>query len=357
ALDGFPDQSPEMVWNSYEAILTGRYIALWNALLPRMRAENPKVTLSSYAYSNYRLPVDGMHAEDGLVLGFVDSYRAYEQWEQWHEAGAKLFLRPNWWHTGAIAPINPLHAMGDYFKFAYEHSMLGFDFDALLGYWGTQGPCYYLIARLSVRPDMSVDEVIDEYCTAFGNAKGDIDRYIRYWEEYTTNCVSAPAAGRAGGTPSHSATATAGRAGEGKSLFDRAREEHDLGTSGSRAWWRALPFLYTDEILAPAHDMLDAAARAAQNDDAMVQARIQFFRDGLVHLERTRDVMALVYGVTRPESMTDEEVAGHIAALQGLRAELTPRHVVWGEVANWMELRRRVQSAPGSKKWRELLDK
>ncbi len=335
ALDGFPDQSPKLVWNRYEAVLTGRYLGLWNGLLPRMRAENPKATLSSYAYSNYRKPLGGMHVEEGLVLGFVDSYHAYDQWQQWHEAGAKLFLRPNWWHTGSIAPVNPLHAMGDYFKFAHEHSMLGFDFDALMGYWATQGPCYYLVARLSVRPEMTVDDVIDEYCSAFGNAKADIRRYLRYWEDYTATCgYSLP--------PSQE-----------KTLHQKTCEEHGLGTSGSRTGWTTLPYLYPDDVLAPAYQILDDAAHGAQDDDPVVQARIQFLRDGLVHLQRTRDVIALVYGVNRPEGTSQEDIAQRVKELQGLRAELTPRHVVWGEVANWMELRRKVRSAPGQKEWND----
>lgn len=344
ALDGFPDQSPEEVWKGSEAVLTGRYLALWNGLLPRMRAENPNVTLSSYAYSNYREPLEGMHAEKGLVLGFVHTYHAYDPWRKWHEAGAKLFLRPNWWHIGALAPHNPLHTMGDYFKFAHDHSMLGFDFDSLLGYWGTQGPCYYLIARLSVRPNMSVDEVINEYCAAFGNAKGHIKRYIRYWEEYTEKCgYSIPAGGYVEQ--------------EGKSLYQKTCEEHDLGRSGSRAGWLVLPYLYTDDVMTPAFKILDEAARAAENEDAMVRERIRFLRDGLVHLERTRDVIALVYGVRRPEGMTKTDIARRISELQELRAKLSPRHVVWGEVANWMELRRGIKSAAGRKEWTELKGK
>lgn len=341
ALDGFPNQSPEMVWNSSSAILTGRYLDLWNRLLPRMRAENPNVTLSSYAYSNYREPLEGMRVEEGLVLGFVDTYHAYDQWRAWHDAGAKLFLRPNWWHTGAVAPINPLHAMGDYFKFAYENSMLGFDFDSLMGYWGTQGPCYYLIARLSVRPDLTVDQVIDEYCSAFGGAKSHIKRYIRYWEDYTTQCVSSPSSGDASEQ-------------EEKNLLDKAREEHDLGTFGSRVWWRSLPFLYSDDITTPAFQILDDAQRSAQNEDAMVQERIRFLRDGLVHLERTRDVIFVAYDETRPSTVSKKDAAKRIMELQELRAELTPRHVVWGEIANWMEARRGIKSAAGRKEWTEL---
>ena len=105
-----------------------------------------------------------------------------------------------------------------------------------------------------------------------------------------------------------------------------------------------LPYLYTDAVLTPAFRILDEAARAAQGDDAMVQARVRFLRDGLVHLEQTRDAIALVYDEDRPSAISEADIAARLAALQALRAELTPRHVVWGEVANWVELHRGVRN-------------
>ena len=64
-------------------------------------------------------------------------------------------------------------------------------------------------------------------------------------------------------------------------------------------------------------------------------------------------MIALVYGVNRPEGTTQEDIAQRVKELQDLRAELTPRHAIWGEVANWMELRRSVLSAPGQKEWHD----
>ena len=151
ALDVPPNQPPMQIWRS-RGNLTARYVGFWNGTLRRMKRENPKVTLSSYAYSCYREPSADTKVEDGLILGIVHTYSSRKQWRRWSDAGAKLFLRPNWWHMGGVAPHIPLHAQGDYFKFAQANSMIGFDFDTLNGHWGTQGALYYLIARLSVRP-------------------------------------------------------------------------------------------------------------------------------------------------------------------------------------------------------------
>jgi hypothetical protein len=124
------------------------------------------VTISTYAYSCYREPPGDVKLEPGMVVGLVNSYSGTAVWQKWNEAGARLFLRPNWWHVGGSAPHIPLHAQGEYFRYAQAHSMIGFDFDRLRGEWGTQGALYYLVARLSVRPDLSIDQVIDEYVSA-----------------------------------------------------------------------------------------------------------------------------------------------------------------------------------------------
>jgi hypothetical protein len=157
--------SPEDIWRN-KANLARRFVRFWNELLVRMRKENPEVTISTYAYSCYREPPGDVKLEPGMVVGLVNSYSGTAVWQKWNEAGARLFLRPNWWHVGGSAPHIPLHAQGEYFRYAQAHSMIGFDFDRLRGEWGTQGALYYLVARLSVRPDLSIDQVIDEYVSA-----------------------------------------------------------------------------------------------------------------------------------------------------------------------------------------------
>src|SRR5690606_6491202 len=135
--------------------------------------------------------------EPGMVLQVVDSYtdEARDNWNKWYEAGAKLQLRPNWWHTGAAAPHLPLHKAGEFFRFTRDHAMIGFDFDSIMGHWGTQGANYYLIARLAARPDLSVDEVLAEYASAFGAAAPAILDYLRYWEAFTDRAAYNVSAG------------------------------------------------------------------------------------------------------------------------------------------------------------------
>src|SRR3569623_953925 len=161
-----------------------------------MRLINPEITLTCYAYSAYRSPpINGLKLEPGIVLESVPSYWAEAEWLGWREAGARLVLRPNWWHSGAVAPVLPLHREGNFFKFTQQHGLIGFNYDSLHGYWGTRGAHYYLTARLSVHPEMTVDDVLTEYCSAFGHAAPIIREYLDYWASLTEQVAYPVAAG------------------------------------------------------------------------------------------------------------------------------------------------------------------
>ena len=177
----------------------------------------------------------------------------------------KAVLVEYWSHR----PHIPLHKTGNYFKFAYQNGLKGFFFDSLLGYWGTQGINYYLIARLSVRPELSVDDVIDEWCSAFGTAKRVIRRYIDFWEKFTEKARY----------PIHAGGAVLQEGG----LFEQAVKRHGVTPSAIRGSWEALPFLVTEEMIARSREMLEEARRL--EDDPDVRRRIDFLEDGLRHLE------------------------------------------------------------------------
>ncbi|MGH7958546.1 MAG: DUF4838 domain-containing protein, partial [Opitutaceae bacterium] len=271
ALD-LPDVfSPEDIWRS-RVNLARRFVRFWNGLLVRMRKENPNVTLSTFGYSCYREPPDDVKLEPGMVVAVVPGYADTSGWKKWHDAGAKLFLRPNWWHMGGSAPHLPLHAQGEYFRFAQAHAMIGFDFDRLRGEWGTQGILYYLIARMSVRLDLSVDQVLDEYISAFGAAAPIIRDYIGYWEHFTHKIASPFPAG---GNLSQDASG----------LFETLARKNGITTSIGASNWSMMPFLYTDEVIAPAESLLARALAAAARDDAVVRKRIGYLQASLALLK------------------------------------------------------------------------
>ena len=324
-----PNQDERNVWRGKGVSLSGRYVALWNALLKRMKEVKPEVTLSSYAYSAYREAPPNSRLEKGMILGIVNTQDDYEQWRAWENLGASLVLRPNWWHAGGIAPYLPLHKSGDFFRFAVRHSMIGFDFDSVLGNWATQGANYYLIARLSTDPDLTVDNVIDEYCSAFGDAASHIRKYLEYWESFSDRVAYPCPVG--------------GYLNEGQGgLYEKARAKRKLSSNHKANLWMTLPDLYSDEVVSRGYKILEEATSAVRSDKAIYRERIQFLRDGLDHLARTRDLVGRTHFRGRLSAGGKKDVGQEIRELRKLRAVHTKKHVVWGNVVNDLEEKYRI---------------
>jgi len=327
------------------AVLTGRYLHLWKRVLDRMRVENPRVMLNTLAYSCYKKPPAkplSLGHQRALIIFLVDGRSDAERrsLRQWKQVGAEIVLRPNWWVVGQAAPYLPLQEMGGFFKFALENGIVGFDFDAGLGYWGTQGLNYYLIARLSSRPDLTVDDIIAEYASAFGKGAPVIREYVALWERVTDGADYMNFGGRSISV-------------NPEGLYERTLRARGLDTNPfSHGSWTILPFLYTDELLQKATALLDRAQTLAGPEDHSAQGRIEFLRDGLKHLRLARDVVRLGYAETRPRAKSREDLREQKRRFQRLCAELrafqrdiTPRHVVWEPVIRWHENRFRLKTS------------
>ena len=316
ALD-LPDVfTPEDIWSN-KANLARRFIRFWNSLLVRMRAENPNVTLSTYAYSCYREPPADVKLEPGMVVGIVHTYASFDGWRVWNEAGAKLILRPNWWHIGGSGPHIPLHQQGEYFRYAYTHAMIGFDFDSLTGHWSNQSPLYYMIARLSVRPDLTVEQVIDEYTGAFGSASAVVREYLNYWEDFTRK-VASPVT--AGGDVSQ----------DPNGLYETLARKHGINVGTLSGSWRMMPFLYTDEVIVPGEKILARALAVAVNDSPVVRDRIGFLQAGLRLLKEQREIVRLAVKQTRRSGETDKTFAAACGQFEALRREFAARYGLIG---------------------------
>jgi hypothetical protein len=63
--------------------------------------------------------------------------------------------------------------------------MIATDFDSLTSMWGVQGPNAYILGRLNESPDVSIDDLLGEFYSAFGPAAGDIKDYFDFWEGVT----------------------------------------------------------------------------------------------------------------------------------------------------------------------------
>ena len=112
-------------------------------------------------------------------------------------------------------------------------------------------------------------------------------------------------------------------------------KKHGVMPSAIRGSWEALPFLITQDMISRSREMLEEARRL--EDDPDVRRRVHFLEDGLRHLESTRRLLILADEKTRPEGTTMEEIRDSYQNLQRLRRKLTERHVIWGDVLNWVE--------------------
>jgi len=330
ALDEPSHQDVNAIWMG-KTNLTARYVKFWNRLQGKMRNINPRVRISVLAYSAYRnAPPADVPVPDGLVIALVPAYWQYEIWNGWADRGVSIILRPNWWHVGAVAPNLPLHRMGAFFKNAMQRGMIGFFFDSLLGYWGTQGICYYMIARLSERPDLDVDDVIGEYCSAFGAASAEIQKYFLYWEDYTEKCTFPTVAG---GVVNQ----------DHEGLFAQAIQKYHFSPNPRIGCWQTLPLLYNDEILNPAYTLLDQAEKQVASESTFVKQRVAFLRDGLDQLKLTRDVIQTAYPQLRPAGMSEAEAEAQTRhqqladQLRQMRREMGPRHVIWPDLSEHFE--------------------
>ena len=252
--------------NVDQSVLTYRYVKFWKILAEQVAKINPDVYVCGYAYSNYRQPPEGVQLPPNVILGYVGGMgdEAKEEWRKWAAAGVTLYFRPNWFHSGHNAFYLPLHEAGEFMKFASASSMLGTDFDSLLGHYATHGAWYYLVARIQARPDLSVEAIIDEYCAGFGPAAQLVRRYLDYWEKHTAH------------------------------YREQIKEHSERLLGGSRAALRLMPQVFDDEVLAPAEEILAQAAKAAEGGARVFVRRVCFLQEGIRHVRLTRD--AVLYG-------------------------------------------------------------
>lgn len=305
--------------------LTARYVQFWNLLYERLKQINPDVTLTTYAYSCYR---DAPSVERPLtartVIQIVDGMHAFDNWKGWADYAEGLFLRPNWWHQGAEAPYLPLKPAHDFLRFAEEHRMRGLDMDSILGYWATQGPNYYLVARQTVHPDITLDRVLDEYASAFGKGAPKIREYLDYWQQLTQK-YNYPLNATGSDMPTNSRYQELVRAGKVPQSI----------LNGSKY---ALPYLYTDEVLAPALRILDEAETLIGKSDIEAMQRVAFLRKGLESLKATREQIRLGQKLKgSPSSEMLREFTEATKTLEALRERLSSNHVIWSQAAKAYE--------------------
>ncbi len=167
---------------NFYAHLTDRYLNFWNRVLKRAKEINPDVMLVTYVYSYYRHAPrrEKIEYPDSMLCGLVpvlaeDSEALFKAWKA---VGMKhCFLRPNDTHPASTLLRGMEKRIYDKFQSVRRNFKLyGVDYDGTLGV-RSRDLEHYIIVRMICDPEKSFDELVDEYCSAFGAAKDAVKEF------------------------------------------------------------------------------------------------------------------------------------------------------------------------------------
>lgn len=243
--------------------MSDRYARFALAVQQLAAKENPNAVVVSYAYFNYfQAPTAGLKLNPHVFIGLCPSAGWYPrmddehdwykaQWKGWHDTGARLFFRTNYFLDGYCMPFIFAHQFADDFQDAYKNGIVATDYDSLTGQWSVQGPNLYLLMRLHSEPTASADALLAEYYAGFGPAAAEVKAYFDYWERYTM---------------------------DNRPLITAAFA--DRVAIRWRTWAKAAHRVFPPDCFAPGEALLAKAAAAAANDSDAA-ARVAFLQDGL----------------------------------------------------------------------------
>ncbi|MFA6815387.1 MAG: DUF4838 domain-containing protein [Lentisphaeria bacterium] len=255
--------------------LTARYMHYYLNLYEAAKKVNPEVILVGYVYSNYHKPPQGkIQLNSNIHLSIVpgngyptsdESQKGFENdWSAWSKTGAKLIFRPNLPGSGHNMPVSYVNWAYDSITYAHKSGqMIGSMIDSLLGEWGVQGFSYYVIGRLNIDPEMSLQQIYDEYCSAFGPAAGAVEKYWRYWEKVSRDIDIE--------------------------TYHKTKREKSISW---KKWLPIAPFIFTPEVMHQGRELLEAA-KAVPGLNADETKRLEFLDMGLQNAERTLSVLKL----------------------------------------------------------------
>ncbi|NOZ23259.1 MAG: DUF4838 domain-containing protein [Planctomycetes bacterium] len=255
-------------------VVSDRYARFWLAVQQLAAKDDSEATVVGYPYVNYYpAPSPGIKLNEHIILGLVpdrffprdpaEHKWIKQQWAGWAATGAKLFLRPNYFLQGYCMPHIFVHQFADEFQDAARQGMVATDFDSLTGQWSTQGPNLYALCRFHLYPQRSVDDLLDEYYSAFGPAGKYVKAYFDYWEKYMTD----------------------------------NRERHAQIAEERRANWvryaKMVDAIFPTESFGPAEKLLADAAKAATGQPEFA-ARVEFLKKGLEHAKLCAEIGRMV---------------------------------------------------------------
>ena len=262
-------------WPEHLGSLSDRYAKYLLAVQREAERYEKKATVISYAYANYSRPPTQTKLNNRVVIALASSLffpytretsREFRSdWDGWSATGAGLVFRPNITLGSHNMPVHYARRVGGDIQHAFRRGVMATDFDSLTGMWATQGPSLYVIARTQLPVDKTVDEILDEYYEAFGEAKTAVKQYFDYWEQVTRPVTRK----------------------RWQAIVNRYRLQDPDGLN-FRTFYKAAHEIYTPAVMDEGRRLLRLAAEKTTGD-LTASKRVEFLAKGLRDARLTLD--------------------------------------------------------------------
>ena len=179
-----------------------RYARYWKTIYDLAVKRNPHVKIGVYLYHNtlpaprWNIALNKNICGEFVIYGSRDGWfpmsREEEEWYRnqwlgWEKTGMSLIYGPNYLLNNYVTPNVTTRQSGEFFRFAYEHGMVGVNYRSLTFSWAAHGLMAYMHYRLLWDPQADIEQIRQEYFSAFGPAAADVEHYFNYWENYAAN--------------------------------------------------------------------------------------------------------------------------------------------------------------------------
>ncbi|MBQ6472202.1 MAG: DUF4838 domain-containing protein, partial [Victivallales bacterium] len=254
-------------WVKELGSLSDRYCKFYLAVQREADKIDPTHQIMGLIYTNFsEPPSDGIKLNERITLRFCPPFmypwtpekisKYKENFGGWTKTGARLMFRPNFTWDGSYFPVLYQDVFYDLYTFSAPY-LSAVDMDSLTGHYSVQGLVNFVIATLNHNRDISLDELKETFCSAFGAAKPLVREYLDYATKVSMDC-----------------------------------EFHDRGESlpeGSGLYlemFMVADKLFNSTVMAKCKALLDAALHTPGLDETE-SARVRFLESGLKNAELT----------------------------------------------------------------------
>ena len=246
---------------------SARYARYYGAVYDLAAKIDPEVRVYGYAYANYVNPPRGVTLPENVCISYVPEplqpydaaarEKALGAIRRWQKVGCTLNYRPNYLDGYAMPHDISTDYCLEFHEMCKAH-MKEIDIDGPNLSFATQGPFLYMMSRLMVRPALTREELMDEYCAAFGPAKDAVRAYWEFWNRYAL---------------------------EHAKMFREVPEQrnplfHTRNFGFQYAFYAHI--LFPEEVLSEGGRLLDRALKVAQGSPDDLR-RVEFLKAGLEH--------------------------------------------------------------------------